>query len=117
MLFSVFKMIYFGHIVAPQQELYLRVGISGGCRRDGRKVGRWPELVPDTGSWSWHGRSPGTLETNEILEGRDGGFRETDADKSYTCEFKNGFKRNTEFGVNGIPMRGEWGWTFIEHST
>lgn len=68
MLFSVFKMIYFGHIVARQRELDLCVGISVGCRGDGRKVRRGPELVPDAGSWSCQRRSPGTLETNEILE-------------------------------------------------
>lgn len=90
---------------------------SGEWVGDGRKVRRGPELVPDTGSWSCQRRSPGTLETNEILERSDGGFRETDADKSYTLEFKNGFKRNTEFGGNGIPMHGEWGWTFIKRST
>lgn len=75
-----------------------------GCGEDGRNVERWPELVPDSGSWSWHGKSPGTLETNEILEGRDGVFREIEADKSYTCEFKNEFKRNAKFAVNVIPM-------------
>lgn len=80
-------------------------------------MGRWPELVPDAGNWSWYGGPSGTLETSEILEGRAGGFREIEADRSYACEFKNGFKRNMEIGVNGIPMHGDWGWTFIKHST
>lgn len=61
-------------------------------------MGRWPELVPDTGSWTWHGRSPGTLETIEILEGRGGGLRETEADNPTLVSLKWIYKKH---GVQG----------------